>query len=53
MIEKKNSNYYVDNLIYTFSLNDTFNEVELYLNKPLNNHTAVVIGSGEVYFTFE
>lgn len=42
-----------DNLKYYAQLNSNFKEVEITLNDPLKVHTAVLIGDGELSFTFE
>lgn len=42
-----------DNLKYYAQLNNNLKEVQLTLNDPLKLHTAVLIGDGELSFTFE
>ncbi|MDO5517941.1 MAG: hypothetical protein Q4F66_10320 [Clostridium sp.] len=42
-----------DNLKYYAQLDKNFKEVRIFLNDPLKTHTAVVIGDGQLSFTFE
>lgn len=42
-----------DNLRYYAQLNKNFKEVKIFLNDPLKIHTAIVVGDGELSFTFE
>lgn len=42
-----------DNIKYYAQLNNQVREAQLILADPLKLHTAIVVGSGEVSFTFE
>lgn len=40
-------------LIYFVELSEKFTKAEIILDNPLKTHTAVVVGEGELSFTFE
>lgn len=42
-----------DDLKYYAQLNSKFKEVQIFLSDPLKVHTAVLVGDGELSFTFE
>lgn len=42
-----------ENLKYYAKLDKSFKEARIFLNDPLKAHTAVLVGNGELSFTFE